>query len=148
MEIASRPSSSSAAFTLAIVAAYVFILLSGSLLLIGGITNYELAFGNWFPGPGMMPLMTGSPYGGGFMFPMMTSSNHSSLVWSSLSGIVVGAIVLASGILLYTYIKQQMLWGTIIVASAIVGLLSGGGFFIGSVLGIVGGLISITVRIP
>jgi len=40
-----------------------------------------------------------------------------------------------------------MIWGAIIVTSAIIGLLSGGGFFVGSVLGIVGGLIAITVKI-
>lgn len=135
----------SAAFTLAIIAAYIFALLSGALILIGGITNYELALGNSFPGAGMMALMTGSPYGGGIMFPMMGYSP--SVVWASLSGIIVGLIVLAAGLLLYTHTKQQMLWGTIIVAGAIVGLLSGGGFFVGSVLGIVGGLIAITVKI-
>lgn len=142
METRYKPS---AAFTLAIVAAYIFALLSGALILIGGISNYEYALGNPFPGPGMMPLMTGSPYGGGFMFPMMSYS--ASVVWASLSGIIVGLIVLAAGLLLYTHVKQQILWGAIIVAAAIIGLLSGGGFFVGSVLGIVGGLIAITVKI-
>ncbi len=37
--------------------------------------------------------------------------------------------------------------GSITISSAIIGLISGGGFFIGSVLGIVAGIIAITVRI-
>ena len=135
----------SGAFTLAIVGAYIFSLLSGALILIGGIANSVISMGHMFPGPGMMPLMTGMPFGGGMMFPMM---NFPSLVlWTSLSGVIVGAIVLAAAILLYTHTHRQILWGAIIVAGAIISLLSGGGFFVGSVLGIVGGLIAMTVRI-
>lgn len=135
----------SGAFTLSIVGAYIFSLLAGSLILINGIANYAIALGYFIPGPGMMPLMTGMPFGGGMMFPMMGFS--SSVLWASLSGVITGPIVLTAAILLYTHTRQQMLWGTIIVAGAIIGLLSGGGFFVGSVLGIVGGLIAITVKI-
>lgn len=119
--------------------------MSGSLILINGVANYEIAIGNSFPGPGMMPLMTGMPFGGGIMFPMMSFST--SVLWASLSGIITGPIVLAAAILLYTHSHRQMLWGMIIVAGAIIGLLSGGGFFVGSVLGIVGGIIAITVKV-
>ena len=135
----------SGAFTLSIVGAYIFSLLSGALITINGIANYEIASGSILPGPGMMVMMTGMPLGGGMMFPMASFS--SSVLWASLSGIIVGPIVLAAGILLYTHTRQQMLWGAIIVAGAIIGLLSGGGFFVGSVLGIVGGIIAITVKI-
>lgn len=135
----------SGAFTLAIVASYIFSLLSGSLILIGGMANYSVALGNLFPGPGMMPLMAGSPLGGGVMYPMM--GGYSNTVAASLTGIIIGPIVLAAAILLYLNTKNQILWGSIIVAGAIIGLLSGGGFFFGSVVGIVGGIIAITVKI-
>lgn len=135
----------SGAFTLSIVGAYIFSLFSGSLILINGIANFAIALGDFFPGPGMMPLMMGMPFGGGMMFPMLGTSP--SVLWASLSGIIIGPVVLAAAILLYTYTRQQMLWGTIIVAGAIIGLLSGGGFLVGSLLGFVGGLIAITVKI-
>lgn len=133
------------AFTLSIVASYIFSLMSGSLILIGGIANYEIAMGQVLPGPGMMPLMAGAPLGGGVMFPMM--GNFSSTVGASLTGIIIGPIILVAAILLYLNTRQQMLWGSIIAAGAIASLLSGGGFFAGSVVGIVGGLIAITVKI-
>ena len=136
---------SAGAFTLAIVGAYIFSLFAGTLILINGLANSAIALGHFMPGPGMMPLMMGMPLGGGMMFPMMGFS--SSVLWASLSGIIVGPIILAATILLYTKSQQQMLWGIIIIAGAIVGLLSGGGFLVGSLLGFVGGLIAITVKI-
>ncbi len=135
----------SGAFTLAIVGAYIFSLFSGTLILVNGIANSSIALGHFMPGPGMMPLMMGMPLGGGIMFPMMGFS--SSVLWASLSGAIVGPIILAATVLLYTYSRQQMLWGIIIVTCAIVGLLSGGGFLVGSLLGFVGGIIAITVKI-
>ena len=136
---------SAGAFTLAIVGAYIFSLFAGTLILINGIANFAIALGHFMPGPGMMPLMMGMPLGGGIMFPMMSFS--SSVLLASLSGIIVGPIILAATILLYTNSRRQMLWGIIIIAGAIVGLLSGGGFLVGSLLGFVGGLIAITVKI-
>lgn len=99
---------SSSAFTLTIVASYIFTLLSGSLLLIAGLANYQLSLGNSFPDPGMFPLMASSPYGGGIMYPMMIS-NPLLLKWTSIIGIITGSTILGTGILLYTYSKYQMI---------------------------------------
>ncbi len=135
----------SGAFTLAIVGAYIFSLFSGTLILVNGMANSAIALGHIMPGPGMMPLMMGMPLGGGMMFPMMGFS--SSVLWASLSGVIIGPIILTATVLLYIKSRQQMVWGGIIVAGAIVGLLSGGGFLVGSLLGFVGGIIAITIKI-
>jgi hypothetical protein len=135
-----------AGFTLAIVAAYVFIHLAGSLLLIGGITIYKLASGDRLPGPGFVPLMISRPYGADMMYPMMIFGSP-QLTLSSLLGILAAVVIITSGLLLYLYPKHQIIWGSIVVTSSIIGFLSGGGFFIGSIVGIVGGIIAISVKI-
>jgi hypothetical protein len=66
----------------------------------------------------------------------------------SAVGLVSGAAVVTAAYMLYNKPSQAQTWGTIVLVFAVVSLLSAGGFIIGALLGIVGGLLALTWRRP
>jgi hypothetical protein len=105
-------------------AAFVLSLVGGVLILVGGLLG--LTWLGW-PMWGWMP---------GFL-----------LAFSAV-GLVSGAAVVTAAYMLYNKPSQAQTWGTIVLVFAIVSLLSAGGFIIGALLGIVGGLLALTWRRP
>ena len=60
-------------------------------------------------------------------------------------GIVFGLIVIVSAIMLNSRPEQHMTWGALIAVFSILSLFSGaGGFFVGLILGLIGGILAIT----
>jgi hypothetical protein len=59
-------------------------------------------------------------------------------------GLVSGVIVLVSGILLRTNPSQRTIWGALIVIFSVVSFFGTGGFVVGAILGIVGGIMALT----
>jgi hypothetical protein len=66
----------------------------------------------------------------------------------SAVGLVSGAAIVTAAYMLYKKPSQAQTWGTIVLVFAVVSLLSAGGFIIGALLGIVGGLLALTWRRP
>lgn len=60
-----------------------------------------------------------------------------------LFGLVSGVIVLASAVLLLAVPNQTRTWGVLILVFSILSFLGLGGFVIGAVLGIVGGILAL-----
>ena len=60
-----------------------------------------------------------------------------------LFGFVAGAIVLAAAVLVLAVPSQRTVWGVLIVVFSALSFLGAGGFFIGAVLGIVGGILTL-----
>jgi len=60
-----------------------------------------------------------------------------------LFGLVSGAIVLASAVLLLAVPSQRTTWGVLILVFSALSLLGMGGFLVGAVLGIVGGVLTL-----
>ena len=58
-----------------------------------------------------------------------------------LFGLVTGAIVLASSVLLLAKPSQQWTWGVLILVFSALSLFGMGGFLLGAVLGMVGGIL-------
>lgn len=58
-------------------------------------------------------------------------------------GLVTGAIVLASAILLLANVGQRSTWGILILVFSILSFMSLGGFIVGATLGIVGGILTL-----
>jgi len=67
-------------------------------------------------------------------------------LWLAFSavGFVSGAVVIIAAYMLYNKPSQAPTWGTIILVFAIVSLLPMGGFLVGALLGIVGGILALT----
>jgi hypothetical protein len=59
-------------------------------------------------------------------------------------GLVSGVIVLLSGALLRSNPSQRTLWGALVVVFSCLSFLGFGGFVIGAILGIIGGIMALT----
>jgi len=116
-------------------AAFVLSLVGGVLILVGGLLGLTwLGWPMWgWWGMGMM---------GGMKWGWMPGF---LLVFSAV-GIVSGAAIVTAAYKLYNKPSQAQTWGTIVLVFAAVSLLSAGGFIIGALLGIVGGLLALTWR--
>jgi len=60
-----------------------------------------------------------------------------------LFGLVTGAIVLASAMLLVAVPSQRTTWGVLILVFSALSFLGAGGFVVGAILGIVGGILTL-----
>jgi len=64
----------------------------------------------------------------------------------SLLGLISGIIVIIGATMLNAHPKEHITWGTIILVFSIVSLFGMGGFFIGAMLGIIGGALALAWR--
>ncbi len=73
----------------------------------------------------------------GFMMPLWLSSLISGIgIW----GIICGLVVLIASYLCYVKPAPYTMWGILILVFSILSFIEGGGFFIGAILGIIGGI--------
>ena len=124
--------------------AYACSLAAGIIIVVGGVIaafftiTIMPSFGMMFPGTGMM----GPGMGTGMIGFMGLGS---MLVFAGISiGMVSGIIVLVAAILLRTKPKDYQTWGILILIFSIISLFGMGGFFIGSIVGIVGGALALS----
>ena len=66
----------------------------------------------------------------------------------SAISIGTGAVLIIGGYLVYRNPRSAGKWGVTILVASIVGLFGMGGFFIGPILGIIGGILALTRRFP
>jgi len=66
----------------------------------------------------------------------------------SIVGIIFGAIVILGGIMIYNRPSQSRMWGIVVIIFSILSIFGGGGFLVGMVLGIIGGMLAITWSKP
>jgi len=125
-----------AAFLLSLVAG-IFILLGAALV---SLMGYEFMgmmnrFGNGGRGYGMM----GQGFGMmGYGFGIL-----------AIVGLVFGAIVIISAYMLNSKPQEHTTWGTLIVIFSVISIFgSAGGFGVGLILGIIGGVLAITWKPP
>jgi hypothetical protein len=92
---------------------------------------------------------------GGYMRGMMNGyhnfmgnygGSYGFLAGISLVAVICGVIVLMSAIMLKVQPQQPMIWAIVIIVFSVVSFVGMGGYFIGAVLGIVGGLFVLTTR--
>ncbi len=111
------------------------------MILIGSVVVMFWAFGG-MPGWGYpMGSMMGG-YGG--MMGSMGFSGTAVFSGMSILGLVTGILVLVGALMLRSRPEQASSWGVIILVFSIISLLGMGGFFIGAVLGLVGGILALT----
>jgi hypothetical protein len=82
--------------------------------------------GTWFP----------------WIFPVLPGSdNNASIPFGSIAiiGLICGTLVLFGAIMLHTKIENRKAWGIVIIVFSIPSVITGGGFIIGFILGIIGG---------
>ncbi len=72
-----------------------------------------------------------------FMVPVWLSSVVSGIgIW----GVICGLVVLVSSYLTYVKPAPYTMWGILILVFSILSFIEGGGFIVGAILGIIGGI--------
>ncbi|MDJ0274902.1 MAG: hypothetical protein QXP81_01250 [Nitrososphaerota archaeon] len=117
------------------VAAAMLGLIAGVLMLIGGVAGLviwavAIPYGMWGMMGGMMawwgPMFLG-------MFFVVVA-------------LISGVVVLTASVMLQSRPAQAQTWGLLMLVFSVIGLLGMGGFVIGSVLGIIAGVLALTWR--
>jgi hypothetical protein len=125
----------------------VLAIIGGALMVTGGILVPSM-LGIWIQGglPGWMG--AGSIMRCQGCGPMMSGS---SFMWTAVG--VVSAISIGSGVVsiiggysIYKKPESSSKWGVAILIASIVGLIGMSGFFIGPILGIIGGILALTMK--
>ncbi|TMI22035.1 hypothetical protein E6H31_03855 [Candidatus Bathyarchaeota archaeon] len=124
--------------------AYAISLLAGILTFIGGLAKASTS--------GIIKYTASGATFNNFVGNSVRSTNFGLAVSSAkISAVILilsGILVLVSAVVMSFRSHQYSLWGTIILVFSVVGLFAGGNFLtgVGSVLGILGGLLAIVYR--
>lgn len=91
----------------------------------------------------------------GILGSLSTTVANSAAVSSTITlgyvltilGVICGIVLIASGLMLYTTdMKKRKMWGIIAIVFAVVSLSSLGGFIIGFVLALIGGILALVKK--
>lgn len=129
------------------LAGFVLSLVAGVLILAGGATMLGYVSGPYSGMMGGYSMMGG--YGGSMMngyYGIMMQGFGGWFYGFAVVGIAAGVLVLFGAIMMYDRPRQVSTWGTLILVFSAVSLFGAGGFFIGAVLGIVGGILALSWR--
>jgi hypothetical protein len=124
--------------------AYAISLLAGILTFIGGLAKASTS--------GIIKYTASGATFNNFVGNSVRSTNFGLAVSSAkISAVILilsGILVLVSAVVMSFRSHQYAVWGTIILVFSVVGLFAGGNFLtgVGSVLGIIGGLLAVTYR--
>ncbi len=109
--------------------AFLLSLVAGILILINAIAVAAVA--TWFPS--LFPTLPGS------------SGNDTSILYSvAIIGLFCGILVTLGAMMLRGRPAQRRAWGIIIIAFSAASVITGGGFIIGFIIGIVGGSLALS----
>ena len=128
------------------VAPFVLSLIGGVFILLGAIVTSMFNFGSATIVGSMSSSMSGMMGGmsGQTGMGMMIGGMMGVYPIFSIVGLASGAVVILGAVMLYSRPFEKDLWGAVITAFSILGILGGmGGFMIGLVLGVVGGVLAL-----
>ena len=64
--------------------------------------------------------------------------------WTAAVGLIAGVAVLAGAVMIYARPASASTWGLVVLIFTILSFFGMGGFFIGAILGIIGGILAMT----
>jgi hypothetical protein len=124
--------------------AFILSLVGGILVLLMGIMF--LTIGTAFMGgtmggyyPGMM---------GGYYYPGGAGLVSSIIAGIGIWGLICGVLILLGAFMIYTRPGSHGIWGIIILIFSLLSFIAGGGFIIGAILGVIGGILAIVWKPP
>jgi hypothetical protein len=121
-------------------AAFVLSLIAGLLIVLGGAVRSMIGF-YWFGG---MMHGFGGRWDGMMGYPSFGMMGGLSFM-SGIVGLVFGVLIIVSAIMLNSKPEGHTTWGTLIVIFSVLSVFGGmGGFGIGLILGLIGGVLAIT----
>jgi hypothetical protein len=107
-----------------------------SLLMFALYGSYWSGIGGWMSG------MMGSYHN--FMGIYGASTEFMAVI--SIVGLVSGVIMVIGATMLRAHPQEHVMWGTVIIIFSAISFVGMGGFFIGALLGIIGGAFAISYR--
>lgn len=122
---------------------YVISLIGGLLVLVVSIVDlvwFGAGTSNWGGYGGYMRgMMNGY---GGFM------GSYSGGLYAGITALtlVCGIIIIIGAVMLRMQPQARLVWGTLIIAFSVVSLAGMGGFFVGAILGIIGGAFALSFK--
>src|SRR5439155_18503695 len=111
-----------AAFVLSLIGG-IFILLDGILL---AVVGSAIAIGG----------LAGSGTAGGIVSAI------------GAIGVIFGLIIIIGGVMMYQKPQSHTMWGVIVLILSLISIITGGGFIIGLILGLIGGLLLWSLSLP
>lgn len=127
------------------IGGFVLSLVAGVLILAGGLAMLGYSSG---PYGGMMGAYGGmmGGYSGGMMngYYAMMQGIGGWFYGFAVIGIAAGVLVLFGAVMMYDRPRQVSTWGALVLVFSAISLFGAGGFFVGAVLGIVGGILALT----
>jgi hypothetical protein len=111
--------------------AFILSLIAGVLIVCNAIAVGVAA--TWFPG--IFPTLPGSTNNAEVPFDRIVAI-----------GLICGALVLFGAIMILSRPVKTKTWGSIVIIFSILSVITGGGFLIGIILGIIGGAKSFQVK--
>ena len=106
------------------IRAFMLSLIAGILILVNAVSVAAAA--TWFPW--LIPTLPGS------------SGNDVTILYSVAAvGLICGVLVLFGAIMLHSRPEHKKAWGIMVIVFSIPSIVTGGGFIIGFILGIIGG---------
>lgn len=120
-------------------------IIGGALMVAGGILALSM-FGIWTQAG--MPGWDRGMMGGGGGWSMMMSGGFMWSAVGTMAAISIGAgiVSIVGGYSIYKKPQGSSQWGIAILISGIVGLFGMSGFFVGPIVGIIGGILALTKR--
>lgn len=136
-----------AAFILSLIGG-VFILLAGGMRSMMGSYGYGGMMNGWGYGGMMGGYGNGNGWGYGPGFGMMRGYGYAGMF--GLAGVLFGVAVIVGAVMLYNNPIQNSKWGLVILIFSVLSIFGNamGGFGIGLILGIIGGILALTWRAP
>ena len=123
-------------------ASFVLSLIGGLLILAGALMTMMFSYG--FPYYGMMGGYYGSP--GGY-YGMMQGFGYGGWFYGITAlAAIAGIAVLVGAAMIYTRPGKASTWGLVVLVFSALGFLGVGGFFIGAILGVIGGILAMAWR--
>jgi hypothetical protein len=125
--------------------AFIVSLVGGLIVLVSSLVNFVWFLSGAANFGGFGNFMQGAMNGyHGFMGSYGVS--NSFLAGISVVGLVCGVIVLIGAIMLKADSHQSTLWAIVIVVFSVISFVGMGGYFIGAIMGIVGGAFVLSTR--
>lgn len=121
-------------------APFVLSLIAGLIILAGSGMMAAFSFGApYYGAPGGYYGMMGGYYG------MMRGFAYGGWFYGAAAlGLIAGIVVLIGAIMIYARPSRTSAWGLPVLIFSILSFFGMGGFFIGAILGIVGGILAMT----
>ena len=121
--------------------AFILSLIGGILMIINGGMMFMFFMNSWYGYVGMCGMMGGyQGMMGSFGIPFGFMSGLMFI------GLIAGILVVVGAVMLNARSAEHWAWGIIILVFSVVSFLGMGGFFIGAILGIIGGAFAISWR--